>query len=400
MVLTIGVIMFCANLASVMVYSYGSVYLREVLHFKYRNVGLVEGISEGISCIMKLVSGVLSDVFHRRKALIIVGYGLIVGARYILAAFSKFPLGYITARLTERIGNGVQAAPRSALVGDIAPSKRIGACYGLKRSLATMGSICGAFLAVCIMSWTGKNYQFLFTFTAIPVTIGLLLLIFRVKEPDQLKHAAVLSGVPSYAPKYKASFKWSNLKYLGTTFWKLMIVNFIFLLARMGESFLTLFGRELQVSEEHVGYIMVVFNLAWCLSSYPIGLIADKMSRYWLLLLGMASLVFADVVLASAHTLWVFYLGVLLWGVQYGTTQNIFLSLINEVVPENLRGTGLGIYWITCAIATMSCDTAMGHIMDHHHTPRAAYVASGIVSLFGLMSLILIMGYKIRERRR
>ena len=40
----------------------------------------------------------------------------------------------------ERLGNGIQATPRDAMVADIAPPNRIGASYGLKRSLATAGS--------------------------------------------------------------------------------------------------------------------------------------------------------------------------------------------------------------------------------------------------------------------
>ena len=123
------------------------------------------------------------------------------------------------------------------------------------------------------------------------------------------------------------------------------------------------------------------------------------MSRYWLLLLGMASLVFADVVLMSAHTVSVFFFGVFLWGVQYGVTMNVFISLINEVVPENLRGTGIGFYWVTCAVATYICDRVMTLIAKKYDTMRAAYEASGIVAVFALMSLIIIMGYKIRKPR-
>jgi predicted MFS family arabinose efflux permease len=109
-------------------------------------------------------------------------------------------------------------------------------------------------------------------------------------------------------------------------------------------------------------------------------------------------LVLSDIVLASASKYWTFFLGITLWGIQYGTTMNIFLSLINEVVPENLRGTGLGVYFITCATATMLGDTCMGHIAQHFETTRAAFVASGIISVIGLMSLIVIMGYKIKQK--
>ncbi|MDR1207731.1 MAG: MFS transporter [Holosporales bacterium] len=397
MVWLVGIIMFCANLASVIVYTYGGVYLKK-MGFASMNVGLIEGLAEGTSNIMKLVSGVLSDAFRRRKVLMMIGYGTIVIARYLLALWSMFAIPVVMARIMERIGNGVQAAPRSALVGDISPPKRIGACYGLKRSLATLGSFTGAAVALLIMFMTHNNYRILFAFTVIPTTIGFILLLIKVKEPHQIKHAAVLSGIPSYAPKYRPKFNKANVKLLGGTFWKLMTVNFIFLLARMGETFLVMYGRyTFHLDESLLPTVMMVFNVSWSLSSYPVGLIADKMNRYWLLCLGMGTLILSDFVLSTANGLVAFYFGIMLWGIQYGTTQNIFLSLISEIVPENLRGTGLGIYWITCTIATIVCDTTMGRIIDCYDSMRAAFITSGCVSVLGLMSLIVIMGYKIRS---
>jgi MFS family permease len=396
MVWLIGIIMFCANLASVIVYTYGGVYLKK-MGLASMNVGLIEGLAEGTSHIMKLVSGVLSDAFRRRKVLMMFGYGIIVVARYLLALWSMYPIPVVMARIMERIGNGVQAAPRSALVGDMSPPKRIGACYGLKRSLATLGSFSGALVALIIMFITHNNYKILFAFTVFPATIGFILLLTKVKEPHQIKHAAVLSGIPSYAPKYRPKFSRANIKLLGGTFWKLMTVNFIFLLARMGETFLVMYGRfSFHLDESLLPTVMMVFNVSWSLSSYPVGLIADKMNRYWLLCLGMGTLILSDFVLSTANGLIAYYFGIMLWGIQYGTTQNIFLSLISEIVPENLRGTGLGVYWITCAIATIICDTTMGRIIDCYDSIRAAFITSGCISVLGLMSLIVIMGYKIR----
>jgi MFS family permease len=328
----------------------------------------------------------------------IVGYGIVVVSRYVLAFFSMFGFAVIFSRLFERIGNGIQAAPRSALVGDISPPKRIGASYGLKRSLATIGSVSGGVFAMIIMFVSNESYRVLFAFTIFPATIGFILLIFKVKEPKHLKQAAVFAGIPSHAPKYQPTFKFSNFKLLGSTFWKLMTVNFIFLLARMGETFLSLYGRSFQIQRTYLPTVMITFNLAWAASSYPIGLIADKMNRYWVLCLGMVTLILADLVLSTATALPAFYLGVALWGIQYGTTQNIFLSLINEIVPETLRGTGLGIFWITSACATMICDAAMGRIADTH-SYSYVYTVSGCVSVIGLMSLLIIMGYKIRQAK-
>jgi MFS family permease len=402
MVWLIGVVMFCANVAAVIVYAYSGVYLKEKLGLNSFIVGFIEGIAEGTSHLMKLVSGVLSDAFRRRKVLMLFGYGIIVVARYLLAFLSTFSIPVVLARILERIGNGIQAAPRGALVGDISPPKRIGACYGLKRSLAMIGSFTGAVIATIIMHATNDNYQILFAFTAIPTTIGFVLLCSKVKEPHSIKHAAVLSSIPSYAPKYRPTFNKANIKLLGRTFWKLMIVNFIFLLSRMGETFLAMYGRTaFSLDAKLLPTIFMVFNVSWALSSYPVGLIADRMNRYWLLCLGMGTLILADLVLSTAHSLPAFYFGIMLWGIQSGTTQNIFLSLINEIVPENLRGTGMGVYWITCAIAAVICDSAIGKIVCiYDDSVRAAFVTSGFVSVLGLMSLIVVMGYKIKSSNK
>ncbi|GHS98389.1 MFS transporter [Alphaproteobacteria bacterium] len=401
MVWIIGIVMFCANMASVIVYSFGGVYLKEVMGVKTFYVGVIEGVAECTSNLMKLLAGVLSDIFQRRKILMVFGYGIVVCARYILALFSMYCGPVIFARVAERIGNGMQAAPRSALVGDISPPKRIGASYGLKRSLATLGSFSGAVVALFIMSKTQNNYKILFKFTTLPITFGFIFLIFKVKDPLQMRQSAVLAGVPSYAPKYRPTFHSQNFKLLGSTFWKLMSVNFVFLMARMGETFLMLYGREFHIEPKFLPTIMMVFNLSWAASSYPVGLIADKMNRYWLLCFGMVSLGLADFVFSTAHTLPAFFVGVMLWGIQYGTTQNIFLSLINEVVPEILRGTGLGIYWVISAITVLLCDSTMGRIASNcGDSIRPVFVTSGIVSLFGLASLFVIMGYKIRPREQ
>lgn len=402
MVWTIGTIMFFACVSAVIIFSYSGLYLKEELHYSLSKVGFLEGFAEGVSQMTKLVAGILSDLLRKRKILMCVGYGIIVLSRYVLATLSGFGIVIVLTRIMERIGNGIQAAPRSALVNDISPAKRVGACYGLKRSLATIGSCVGAILAIAIMKLSGGSYRALFWFTTIPSTIGFILLVFKVKEPKKIEKAAIFSSVPSHAPKYQPTFSLRNsvshFKILGPTFGKLMIVNFIFLLARMGEAFLIIHARdELHISREYIPTVMIVFNLAWAASSYPVGLISEKLNKYWLLCLGMSCLILADIVLATSHRLWTFYIGIMLWGVQYGSTMNIFLSLISEVVPETLRGTSLGIYFVTCAVAITIGDSFMGFIAQRLGSTRAAFVASGIISILGLMSLIIIMGYKIKN---
>ena len=142
--------------------------------------------------------------------------------------------------------------------------------------------------------------------------------------------------------------------------------------------------------------IMMLFNAGWCAASYPVGVLADRMNRYWFLAIGIIFIVLADLILASATSLTFVFVGVLFWGIQYGVTQNIFVSLIAETVPENLRGTGFGCYYIISAISALLADVGAGNIA-HHYGEAYAFLGSGIIALVSLLTLMVIMGYKRKK---
>jgi MFS family permease len=390
----LGLMMFLMNLSYVMVYSFRGIYLKSILGTSTTLIGVLEGIIEATSFLMKLVSGVITDIMRRRKPLIIIGYLLSILSRPLLASGKVFWVIF-TASIMERMGNGIQASPRDAIVADIAPQKRIGACYGLKRSLATIGSFCGAVVGIVAMFLTNNNYQKIFLYASIPPLIALVILFF-IKEPKPA-HSALVSETPLPAPKKSYKFKISNFKVLGKTFWGLMIVNCIFMAARLGETFLALHGKHnFHIPEAWIPTVMMAFNAGWCLSSYPVGVFADKINRYWFLGSGIVFLVLACLTLAHASKIWAFFLGVFLWGIQYGMTQNVFVSLIAEIVPENLRGTAFGCYWIICATCAFFADTLAGFLAQHYGE-SVAFLNSAFV---GLVSLLLFMVFLGKSKKR
>lgn len=77
---------------------------------------------------------------------------------YGLAAVTKpvFPLAstldwVVAARLTNRVGKGIRGTPRDALVADLAPEGRLGAAFGLRQSLDTLGAFSGPLMAIGLM---------------------------------------------------------------------------------------------------------------------------------------------------------------------------------------------------------------------------------------------------------
>jgi len=76
-------------------------------------VGIVEGLRESLSSLLKLGSGWFSDRVGRRKPLVALGYGIstVVKPLLALAAAPWHVLGLLGI---ERVGKGVRAAPRPA----------------------------------------------------------------------------------------------------------------------------------------------------------------------------------------------------------------------------------------------------------------------------------------------
>lgn len=395
----IGIMMFLMNISFVMAYAFSGLYLKHILGASAIGIGALEGFCEMISHLMKLLSGMLSDFFKRRKGIMIFGYIFSVISRPVLAISGSFGLVF-SARMLERFGNGIQASPRDAIVADVAPRKRIGASYGLKRSLAYIGSLLGGVFGILAMKATGNNYQAVFALASIPAIAAFLLLIFCVKEPKRFDHPAVTAEAPLPSPKLKPKFSFKNFKYLGVSFWLLMIVNAIFMMARMNETFLILRMNEgFQIDPMFAPVVMIVFNLGTTLSSYPIGLLGDRFDRVKLLCIGVAALLLADIIMYSATTRGIMYLGVLFWGIQLGSTQNVFVSMIAEKVPEDLRGTGLGVYWLVNAFAAFVADTLAGYVA-HHFSLNSIFVSSGIIGVFALLVLLLMIHITSPSRRR
>ncbi|MDR2074750.1 MAG: MFS transporter [Holosporales bacterium] len=386
----IGFMMMLMNISFVMVYSFSGLYLKHILGASVVGIGVLEGFCETLSHTMKLVSGMLSDFFKKRKKIMMVGYAFSVVSKPLIAISSSFAAVF-SARMMERLGNGIQASPRDAIVADVAPKKKIGASYGLKRTLAYAGSLLGGVFGIIFMDLTNNNYQMVFAIASIPAVFAFLILLFLIKEPQRYEHPAITSQTPMPKPKTKQKFLLHNFKYLGKPFWILMIVNFIFMIARMNETFLILYANEgFGVIAKFAPIIMIIYNLGTSIASYPIGIIGDKFNRTKILFVGVVLIVMSDIVLFSSSTLTVMGIGILLWGLQFGTTQNIFVSLIAERVPEDLRGTGFGIYWLVNAIASFIADTLAGFVA-HRFSLSHIFVSSGIIALASLTILALFM---------
>ncbi len=377
----IGFSSLLINISSVMVFGVAALYVKQILGMTTGLVLLLEGLFEAIAYAMKLFSGVISDYLRRRKAVMVWGLALFTVARPILALFTSIS-AILSARLLDRLGNGIQSTPRDALVSDLAPTGTKGACFGLRQSLAVAGSFIGGAIGIWCMMSTNHDFHAIFMYSTIPAVLGMLLVLFFVS--DQL--AEKDNNIKNSA---RHPIRLSDLKRLGKKYWTLMTIALVFTTTRVGESVLVLHATESFLMDQDFSHgIIMLYNGANSLFSYPIGYLSDRFGRYGFLALSFTILIIADAFLGFANNLATMLIGVALWGVQIGISQSMFLSLIADHVPHDLRGTGIGFFYLISAVALLSAG-AIGGSVANYYSQFATFIVSGTIGLLALLMLAI-----------
>jgi MFS family permease len=349
-------------------------------------VGLIEGVAEATASITKLFSGALSDWLGKRKILAVIGYGL--------AAITKplFPLAQsaevlFTARFIDRIGKGIRGAPRDALIADITPPSIRGAAYGLRQSMDAAGAFIGPLLAIALMALLSDDITLVLWFALIPAMLCMAFLLFGVEEPDAIPAARDKGGKSGFS-LYRA-----DLAKMSASYWLIVVIGALFALARFSVAFLALRAIDLGLPIGLSPFVLVLTMVVFSASSYPVGVLADRMDRGILLALGFVSLIIAELVLASSSGYLLAMAGVAIWGVHLGLTQGLLSALVADSAPDHLRGTAFGIFNLVNGVALLFASLVAGMVWQMLGASMTFYVGA----VFAGAALILLL-FSFRSR--
>lgn len=366
------------DVASEMIHSLLPVFLVSVLGASTTLVGFIEGVGEATASVTKLFSGWLSDRRQQRKRLTLLGYGLGALSKpfFALAPTAGWVLA---ARFTDRVGKGIRGAPRDALVGDLTPPSLRGAAYGLRQSLDTVGAFTGPLLAMALMQLFDDDFRAVFTCAVVPALASVLVLAYAVEEPPAAtRHEAT-----------RPPLRWTELTHLGAQLWGVIGVAAILTLARFSEAFLILRAQAAGLPLAGIPLVLIVMNVVYAASAYPMGILSDRVDRRMVLAVGFAVLIVADVVLALAPSLGMVLLGVALWGLHMGMTQGLLAALVADHAPAELRGSAFGVLHLTSGIAVLLASLIAGILWDWSG-PRATFLAGAMLTAIGIICALAL----------
>ena len=371
----LGFVSLLMDISSEMIHSLLPVFMVTALGVSMLMVGLIEGAAEGTAMVLKVFSGALSDWWGKRKPLAVLGYGLGALSKPLFALAST--AGWvITARLLDRVGKGIRAAPRDALVADLAPPDQRGAAFGLRQSLDTVGAFLGPLLAMGLMLLWANDFRAVFWVAVVPAALCIVVLVCGVKEPERP------SGQPRTNP-----IRSENLRRLGKNYWWVVTLGAVFTLARFSEAFLVLRLQQGGLPLALTPLALVLMSLVFSLGAYPLGKLSDRMSHTTLLAWGLVVLIAADALLAWRGHGIAAWLGIALWGLHMAMTQGLLATMVAVSAPADLRGTAFGMFNLASGVALLVASALAGLLWDQWGA-SATFLAGGVFSTLALLGVL------------
>jgi MFS family permease len=358
----LSAVSFLQDAASELLYPLLPIYLTSVLGAPAAVVGAVEGAAEGAASLTKLAAGPLGDRFARRP-LIATGYGMAALGKVMVAAASAWS-GVLAGRVVDRLGKGIRGAPRDALlVVDIDDAAR-GRVFGFHRTMDTLGAVVGPLLGLAGYELLDHQIAPLLWVAVVPAVLSVAL-VFLVRETRRV------------LPRAERRAVFARVGDLPRRYWRVTTALVVFGLANFPDALLLLRLNEIGFSVVEVILAYVTYNAVYAVSSYPAGLLADRIPRPAVFGVGLVFFAIGYTGLGLTTDTATAWLLVGVYGVFTGCTDGVGKAWISSLVGSELQASAQGVFQGASGFAVLAAGLWAGFLWGADG--RLPLLISGIV---------------------
>ncbi|MFJ9961112.1 MFS transporter [Streptomyces avermitilis] len=384
-VLALGTVSLITDVSSEMVTAVLPLYLVTGLGLSPLGFGLLDGIYNGFSALVRLAGGHLADRGGgRHKWVAGAGYSLSAACKpLLLLAHTLTPIGLILA--ADRTGKGLRTAPRDALISLSSTSRTRGRAFGVHRAMDTAGALFGPLVAFLILRATVDGYDAVFTVSFCVAVVGVLVLVLFVPGGSTRPPATTDIPHPTPRPTLRAALALLRRPALR----RLTVCALLLGLATVSDSFIyLLLQRRLGVPDRWFALLPLGTAAAFLLLAVPLGRLADRVGRWRVFLAGHGTLLLTyGLLLSSWHGTALPYAVLVLHGGFYAATDGVLMAAASDSVPDELRSSGLALVQTGQALARFVCSIGFGAAWTawgDRTALTASAVALAVCALFSL----------------
>jgi len=368
-------------------------------------VGIVEGLRESLSSLLKLASGWFSDRVGRRKTLVAVGYGVSTVAKPILA-LAAAPWHVLGLLGIERVGKGVRTAPRDALIAGAVSEENRGKAFSFHRMMDHGGAVLGLLVGTVLVAYLFERFQatgdrqpidvfrFMYLVAAIPAALAVVAVVASVRERAG-------EGKQGVALDLKAGYD--------RRFWVFLAALLVFALGNSSDMFLLvraadILGYNVVLSEAErarmaadwsfpwqLPLMFLVLSLAKMIFSLPGGVVADRIGRAKTLAIGWAIYAAVYVLFGFATDAWQAWTLFVAYGLFYGFTEGVEKAVVADLVRPEVRGAAYGLYAFADGIAKLPASLLLG-LLYQYFGPAVAFGVGGACAGLACLMLVVVLG--------
>ena len=362
-VVLLGLNSFFTDISSEMVATILPLYLLFSLHLAPVQLGIIDGLYQGGSVLVRVGSGLVADRWRRPKEVAAVGYGLSAATKLGLVAIQGPWLALTGLIMIDRIGKGIRTAPRNSIISLSSPPDRLGTAFGVHRALDTAGAMLGPLVAFGLLILLPDAFDAVFVVSFFFAILGLGLLVLFVRNPPgQTAGAARGVSVRAAVGLLRAP-----------DFRMVVVLGSLLAVATVSDSFIYLaLQNQLQFNLGYFPLLFVATALVYMVLALPLGRLADRVGRGTVFLAGYVLLALTYVSLLLPLGAAQVPVVILLLGTYYAMTDGVLMALASGLIPPAMRASGLGL---------LASATGLGRLV--------ASVAFGVVwSVFGIQVAI------------
>jgi MFS family permease len=340
-------------------------------------LGIIEGVSDGLSSFAKMGSGYYTDQLRRRKPIAVAGYLVTtVGTACIGLATQAWHI--LICRASAWLGRGVRTPVRKALLAAAVSPEKYGRAFGFERMMDTCGAIVGPITATFLLAAFDGNFSRVLLVTLVPGTLAAVAIAVFVEEKERL-HVKYIS--------FRA-----RLAALPKGFQKFLVSVGLFGAGDFAHTMLILLATQKLTAEYGVAKaatvavsLYVLHNVLYAGFAFVAGWLADRFDKRALLAGGYAlAAVMGGVLMFAPMTLPVLVVVFVLAGIYVATEEALEDSLAAELVDKEHHGMGFGVLATVNGIGDFLSSIVVGVLWTTVGT-QAAFAYSTVLFVAGAL---------------
>jgi MFS family permease len=388
-VVVLGSVSLLTDISSEMVSAILPIYLLFELGATPLAFGVVDGVYQGASALMRLISGFVADRRRHYKEVAAAGYGLSAACKGALVAFGGSVSSVTGIVFADRAGKGIRTAPRDALIALSSTPATLATAFGVHRAMDTAGALLGPLIAFGLLLVAPARFDAVFVVSTCFAVVGLAVLLLladgRPRPADEQSGPGPTVAAPPIAAERPPTAREAVAVLGERRFRVLVLAATVLALATVSDGFVYLgLQRTLDLSLTAFPLLFVGSAVVYMALAIPAGRLADRLGRVRVFLGGYALLlvVYAVLLMPPLGTLVVIPALVAL-GAYYAATDGVLQAIASALLPERLRASGLALLVTATSLAKLVSSLAFGLVwtLGGLEAAAAAFAGALVVAL-------------------